>query len=208
MRRPSESPTPSASTEARRVCVTISTPRLASVRSAKRASPSGVWPRMRCAPSTSTQRGLTWARRGWWRSASSAISETSAIASTPEKPAPATTKVSRRVGGVRRGVGELDLAQDVVAQADGVAEVLEAEGVLAQAGHGRGAGDRAERDHELLVGDRDAARLGLDLDHAPLAIERHGAAEHEVGVGHMVRSGTTTWRGSMLPAAASGSSGV
>ena len=79
-------------------------------------------------------------------------------------------------GGVRRGVGQLDLAQDVVAQADRIAEVLEPEGVLAQAGHGRGAGDGAERDHELLVGDRDAPRLGLHLDHAAVAIEHRRAA--------------------------------
>jgi len=83
---------------------------------------------------------------------------------------------------VGRGVGQLDLAQDVVAQADGVGEVLEAEGVVAQPGDGRGPGDRAERDHEVRIGDRDAARLGLDLDDAPLRIERDRGAEHEVGV--------------------------
>ena len=87
------------------------------------------------------------------------------------------------LGGVRRGVGQLDLAQDVVAQADRVAEVLEPERVLAQPGHGRDAGDRSEGDHELLVGDRDAARLGLHLDHAALGIVRDGAAQHEIGVG-------------------------
>ena len=153
------------------------------------------------APSTSTQRGLTWARRGWLaqrvlghlRDLGDRLDAGEAGAGDDEGQPPRAARVGR-------GVGELDLAQDVVAQADRVAEVLQAEGVLAQARDGRRAGHRSERDDELLVGDRDAAGLGLHLDDAPLGIERDGAAEHAGRrAGHMVRSGTTTWRGSMLP---------
>ena len=97
-----------------------------SVRAAKRARLSGTCPRMRGAESTKTQRGRTPARRGCRRSAPSASSCSSATASTPAKPAPAKTNVSRRSRARRVGVGELDLAQHVVAQADRVADVLEA----------------------------------------------------------------------------------
>ena len=44
------------------------------------------------------------------------------------------------LGRLGRGVGEVDLAQHVVAQADRVADVLEREGVLAQAGRRRACG--------------------------------------------------------------------
>ena len=57
----------------------------------------------------------------------------------------------------RVGVGELDLAQHVVAQADRVADVLERERVLGRAG------DAAERDHEPLVGDGERAGLAGDV---------------------------------------------
>ena len=158
--------------------VTISMPRRPSVRAAKRARPSGVWPRIRCARSTSTQRGSTPASRGWRRSAPATSSWSSAIASTPAKPAPANTNVSRRAARVGRGVGELDLAQHVVAQADRVAEVLEAERVLAQARHGRHARHRAERDHELARR-RPRTRPASDstATTAALGVERDGRAE-------------------------------
>ena len=57
------------------------------------------------------------------------------------------------LGRLGRRVGELDLPQHVVAEADGVADVLEPERVLLEAGRGRDACDRAERDHEIGVGD-------------------------------------------------------
>jgi hypothetical protein len=39
-------------------------------------------------------------------------------------------------------------------------------------------------------------------------VVRHDPSEDEVGVGHIARSGTTTFRGSRVPDAASGSIGV
>lgn len=54
---------------------------------------------------------------------------------------------------LRRGVSELDLAQNVVAQPDRVGEVLQSQRVLAQPGDRRRAGDRSERDDEIRVGD-------------------------------------------------------
>jgi hypothetical protein len=86
------------------------------------------------------------------------------------------------LGGVRGGVGELDLAQHVVAQVDRVGHALEAERVLAQAGDVGEARDRAERDHEVGVGDAEAPGLGLDVDAPGLRVERDGRAEQQVGV--------------------------
>ena len=112
-------------------------------------------------------------------------------------------------GALGRGVGELDLAQHLVAQADRVGEVLEAERVLAQPRHGRHARDRAERDDEVVVLDRERAGLGLDVHDAALGVEaRRAEPSSRSACGHIARSGTVTCRGSMLPAAASGSSGV
>ena len=86
------------------------------------------------------------------------------------------------LGAVRRGVGELDLAQHVVAQTDRVAHVLERERVLAQAGRGRHAADGAEREHEVGVADAEAPGVGLH-DHAPLlVVELDGRAEQQVRV--------------------------
>jgi hypothetical protein len=73
-------------------------------------------------------------------------------------------------GALRRGVGELDLAQHLVAQADRIAHVLDRERVLAQPGHGRHARDRAERDDEVLILDRERAGVGLDAHGARLGL--------------------------------------
>ena len=96
IRRPSDSTAPPRSMDASAVEERISTPRPDSVRAANRARLSGTCPRMRGPESTKTQRGRTPAKRGCRRSAPSVSSWSSATASTPAKPAPAKTNVSRR----------------------------------------------------------------------------------------------------------------
>jgi hypothetical protein len=90
-------------------------------------------------------------------------------------------QAARRVLGGR--VGEVDLAQDVVAQADRVGQVLEGERVLGEPVDGRHPRDGAERDHEVRVGDGEAPGVGVDRDDAPLVVERDRRAEQQVGVG-------------------------
>ena len=80
------------------------------------------------------------------------------------------------------GVGELELAQDVVAKVDRVAQALEAEAVLGQAWDRRHARHGAEGEHEPLVVQVARPELGVDGDPASLLVERHGAAAHELGV--------------------------
>jgi hypothetical protein len=53
---------------------------------------------------------------------------------------------------VGRGVGLVQLLEDVVAQADGLLDALHADAVLGEAGDREGAGDRAERDHQVVEG--------------------------------------------------------
>ena len=67
-----------------------------------------------------------------------------------------------RVVGMDRGA--LELQQDVVAERDRVSEVLEADPVLREPGHGKGARRRPERDDEPLVSDLDRSGQRLDGD--------------------------------------------
>ena len=146
IRRPSASVAPSASAEASAAPVRISMPRRSSVRAAERASVSGVCDRIRGAGSTSTKRGLDVAQ----------------AAVPAQRPGHELLELRERLhaGEARAGederqpalrllgrrVGELDLAQDVVAQPDRVRQVLQREGVLRQALDGGHPGDGAERD--------------------------------------------------------------
>ena len=61
---------------------------------------------------------------------------------------------------VPRGRRDVDAAQHVVAQRDGLLDVLEADALLGQAGDGQRARDRAEPDDEVVVGH--PVRLALD----------------------------------------------
>ena len=133
IRRPSESPTPSASTEASRVCVTISTaaPGERALGEAGEAVGRLAEDALRAVDQHPARLDVGQARvvaqrlLGHLRDLGDRLDAGEAGARDDEGQPPR--------GGVGRGVGELDLAQDVVAQADRVAEVLEAERVLAQA---------------------------------------------------------------------------
>jgi hypothetical protein len=54
-------------------------------------------------------------------------------------------------GGVAGGGGDVELFEDVVAQADGLFDGLEADAVLGEAGDGEGAGDGAGGEDEVVV---------------------------------------------------------
>lgn len=81
---------------------------------------------------------------------------------------------------VGRGVGLVQLLQDVVAQADGLLDALHADALLGEAGDREGAGDRAHRDDEVvegqLVGLADDRRDRGDL--AVLVDGRHTTGEN------------------------------
>ena len=115
-------------------------------------------------------------------------------------------ELGRVVGMDRRA---LELQQDAVAERDRVSEVLEADPVLREPGHGKGARRRPEGDDEPLVSDLDRPGQGLDGD-GLAARDRDRVIEPRTSsaCGHISRSGTTTWRGSSVPEAASGRSGV
>ena len=118
------------------------------------------------------------------------ISESSPVVSTPEKPPPAMTKVSKRLllGRVVLDVGEFEAAEDVVAEPEGVAEVLHGERVLGDAGHRRGVADLAEAEDEVVVRHLDQlAALALgDLDDLPLDVDAVDLAPAELGLRHDV----------------------
>ena len=116
--------------------------------------------------------------------------------------------------GVAGGGGDVHLLEDVVAQADGLLDGLEADAVLGEAGDGEGAGDRAGRDDEFVVRAARSApvpssavarvvtvavRLAWSMAVASPMTTWHWSSTR--------RSGTTTWRGEMEPAAASGRKG-
>ena len=73
-----------------------------------------------------------------------------------------------RVVGMDRGA--LELQQDAVAERDRVSEVLEADPVLREPGHGKGARRRPEGDDEPLVSDLDRPGQRLDGDRLAVAI--------------------------------------
>ena len=96
----------------------------------------------------------------------------------------------------------------MVAEVDRVGKRLERERVLGEAGHRQRTRDGAERQHEVIhatVCGPSSVSIGggLRLEVEPVALPRISSA-----CGHIARSGTTQWRGSSVPAAASGSSGV
>ncbi len=84
-------------------------------------------------------------------------------------------------GRVGREVGKLELLQHVVSEVDGVGDVFEAEGVLAEARHRERAADRAERDDEPLVLHLDRPERRLD-GHRPCGlVECYRTAVDELG---------------------------
>jgi hypothetical protein len=96
----------------------------------------------------------------------------------------------------------------VVAQLDGVGEVLERQRVVGKPGDRQGARDGAERDHEVLVADRE--RPATVSTSTRLRSKSNSTARPSTRseCGHIARSGTTTWRGSSVPEAASGRNAV
>jgi hypothetical protein len=90
-------------------------------------------------------------------------------------------------------------SQDMVAEVDRIGEGLEAERVIGETGNRQRARDRAERDDDVLEAHGHHVVLGLDTRAALLRVEGGRAAEDQL---------TTTWRGSSVPDAASGSIGV
>ena len=91
-------------------------------------------------------------------------------------------QMALRVLGRKSGVGELELAQDVVAQVDRIREALEPERVLGEAGDGERAGDGPEGDDEALVPDPRRADLRLDVGRAGVEVERRRSSQDELGV--------------------------
>lgn len=77
------------------------------------------------------------------------------------------------------GVGELELAEEVAAQGQGVVEGLESEGVLLNAGDTEGRRLGAGREDQLVVGDR---RPFGDLDDALVEIDVGHGAQPDVDV--------------------------
>ena len=133
------------------------------------------------AASTSTQRCGASRRVGYERSAACAMSFSSASASTPAYPAPTNTKPSS-AGSSGMDRGALELQQDAVAERNRVSEVLEADPVFREPGHGKGTRRRPERDDETLVSDLDRSGQRLDGDGIAVAIVTRNRTEDELGV--------------------------
>ena len=109
----------------------------------------------------------------------------------------------------RLGSCRLELAEDVVAEVDRLGQGLEPEPVLGQARDRKRPRDGPERDDELVVGDVDLLLVGDDANGACASSSRAVARPRSSSAwGHITRSGTTAWRGSSVPEAASGSIGV
>ena len=107
------------------------------------------------------------------------------------------------------GVGSASAASSRGARgcaARSVREVLEAERVLAEAGDRERARDRAERDEEVLAAEPVLGALRLD-EHRARLVEPRPVADDQLRLRRDCRSGTTTWRGSIVPEAASARSG-
>ena len=118
------------------------------------------------------------------------------------EPAPA-------LGLVGSGRGQLELAEHVVSQVDRLGHALEPDRVLEQAGDRCGARHRAERDHEGVERERHRPALGSCTATVRAARSTASARPSTSRArGHITRTGTTTWRGSTVPEAASGRSGV
>jgi hypothetical protein len=78
--------------------------------------------------------------------------------------------------------GRFESPQDVIAECDRVGQILEAKGVLGEARDRERPRNRAERDHEIAIGDAEKSFVGLDLDAPAVGLVRDGAPEHEVGM--------------------------
>ena len=87
---------------------------------------------------------------------------------------------------VGRGVGLVELLEDVVAQADGLLDALHTDALLGEAGDREGAGDRAERDDQVVEGQlvrladqrRDRGDLAVLVDGGDPAGEHLGLGQH------------------------------
>ena len=79
-------------------------------------------------------------------------------------------------------VGGFEPLQHVVAQVDGVGQVLEAECVIGEPRDRERARDRPERDDEVAVADVHDPLERLDLNAPALEVERRRAAKDELGV--------------------------
>ena len=95
----------------------------------------------------------------------------------------------------------------MVAERDRVGEVVEAESVLRETRNGQRARDRAEGEHQPVVVHLEGPGVRLDRHRARSFVEGGRRADDELDRGHIIRSGTTTWRGSSVAEAASASSG-
>ena len=80
------------------------------------------------------------------------------------------------------GCGDLQPRQHVVPQTDRVAQRLEAERVLGEAGNRKSPDDRSQRDDQIGVPHPEQAILGLDLGALPLGVVRDDSTEDEIGV--------------------------
>jgi hypothetical protein len=80
--------------------------------------------------------------------------------------------------------------------------------VLGEAGDRERARHGAERQHEVAPLDRLRPLVRLDGGGARVEIERVTLPRISSACGHISRNGTTQWRGSSVPEAASGRSGV
>jgi hypothetical protein len=80
--------------------------------------------------------------------------------------------------------------------------------VLGEAGNRKDACHSPERDDEVRVLELDVANFGLDHNVPRLFVELIASPSTRSACGHIIRRGTTTWRGSRVPEAASGRIGV
>ncbi len=81
------------------------------------------------------------------------------------------------------GVGGLEFPQHVVAELDGVGEILERKPVLGQARDRERARNRPERDHQPIPGEREVARVGrLHRHGARGLVDRRDPTEDELGL--------------------------
>jgi hypothetical protein len=80
----------------------------------------------------------------------------------------------------QRRVRELQLAEDVVAQVDGVRKALEPQAVFGEAGDRQRSRDRAEGDNEPLIVDLPELELGLDAHRSRRSVEADRLPEEEI----------------------------
>lgn len=116
-------------------------------------------------------------------------------------------------GGVAGGGGDVHLFEDVVAQADGLLDGLEADAVVGESGDGQGARDGAGGEDEFVVGQPAGARPRLvggeggDGGGAGRVVDGPGLADDDVALAEDAAEGHDDVPGEMEPAAASGRNG-